>query len=202
MPGRSLPRIVGATLAEIAHVLDIREGIEVGGWSQAAIEDLIVKDALEGQGQFSPTGEWLAYVSTINKQAEVFVRPYTKLSDSPIQVSKMETPSWRPRWSTAELVFGHEVAGTENGQVYRVPYRIQGSSFVMEPAVEWPEGRYHRILKLTCYDLDPSGQRILVRKKVENPDVNQELSRFDRVILFENFSAYLEKKVPTSKMNP
>ena len=68
--------------------------------------------------------------------------------------------------------------------------------------MEWPEGRYYRDPKLRAYDLDPSGQRILVRKKVATPDVNEGASRFDRVVLFEHFSAYLEKKVPTTKVNP
>ena len=72
----------------------------------------------------------------------------------------------------------------------------------MEPAVEWPEGRYDPIPKLRGYDVDSSGQRVLVRKKVEKPNGNLVASRFDRVVLFENFTSYLKKKVPPGEPNP
>ena len=61
--------------------------------------------------------------------------------------------------------------------------------------VRWEGGTYLHKSYTRSFDLDPDGERLLVRKR---PGAQIE-KEFDSFVLFENFLDYLEQKVPTAK---
>jgi eukaryotic-like serine/threonine-protein kinase len=63
-------------------------------------------DAMESQGQLSPDGRWLAYVSDESGQSDVYVRPFPSGAGR-WKVSTGRQPSREPRWRRdgKELLF-------------------------------------------------------------------------------------------------
>jgi len=79
---------------------------------------------------FSPDGKWMAYVSDESGRSEVYVRPFPGLGARwQVSAEGAEWVSWRPG--------GHLFYGRSGELVLRVPYRVDGSTFVAEKPQLW-----------------------------------------------------------------
>ena len=105
--------------------------------------------------------------------------------------------SREPRWSVPnqELIFAtEEISGSGEMQIFTAMYRVDEGVFFPDRPVRWKGGTAYRGFR-TTYDLHPDGQKILVRKLVEE-DTEQ---TFDHVVLFENFFDYVREQLSTSE---
>lgn len=174
---------------------------EETGWIEDTVADFRATVASETGASISPDGEWVAYVSNANRShSEIFV---CRFSQEPVtragkgqgrQISSLGTDVVVPRWvagAPPSLLFSNL-----SGHVYTTPIRFEGDDIVPGGAVEWPGGTYHLIEKMCGYDVDPSGDRILVRKLAESPSGQSAGQSVSRVVLFEGFRDHLDAVLP------
>jgi serine/threonine-protein kinase len=142
-------------------------------------EPWLATEFLERAPTFSPDGRWVAYSSDESGRDEVYVRPFPGPGGR-IQVSTGggTEPAWSPDGS--ELFYRAadrlEVVTVETGDAFRVLSRPQ----------TLVEGRYYAYSWQRQYDIDPTGDRIvLFRFEEEEIDltvvVNWMLSQRERL---------------------
>jgi serine/threonine-protein kinase len=119
---------------------------------------LVESPAFEGGPQFSPDGDWIAYVSNESGQSEVYVRPYP-VSDRRIPVSTGGGTS--PLWSYdgKELFY-------RNGRKMMAVFVSKSPELTLSPPQVIFERSYGygNTTALTNYDVSGDGQRFLMVK--------------------------------------
>jgi serine/threonine-protein kinase len=113
------------------------DGVPKAGTPQALLDS----PSNELAGEFSPDGKWLAYTSDQSGRNEVYVRPFPGLGGRwQASTEGAEWVEWRAN--------GNLFYGRSEEVVMRVPYQIDGSTFVAEkphvwmripPGVSWVE---------------------------------------------------------------
>lgn len=169
------------------HILAL-EGDDQLGWKAGDTSTFLSTRFVEVHPQFSPNGDWLAYMSLESGEAEIYVRPF------PGPGGKWQISSgggvW-PQWSLGgqELYFGHQ------GQLFVSEYEVNGNSFTADRPVEWKEGSFYQRAYTPSYTLHPDDQKLLVRKRA----AEESQLDLDHVVLFGNFFDYLNEKVPVDQ---
>lgn len=138
-------------------------------------EQLLNSEFNEGEPAISPDGQWLAYVSNRTGSAEVYVRPYSNLSEAEIQISV--GGGYQPRWTSD----GREL-------VYRGPSDLMIAEITTEP--DFLAGRPAPVLSLGDYlyydlanfDIAPDGQRFLMVKQMTEGEFP-----VSRVVIVQNW---------------
>lgn len=130
---------------------------------------LLATEFAESQGQFSPDGRWLAYVSDESGNYEIYVQSFTadgKLGSNKVRVSPQggNYPRWRR--DGKELFY---VATDE--QMMAVPVQTGGTTFVAGAPVALFKTHLMPLLFSHPgeYDVTPDGQRFLVGTLVGTP---------------------------------
>ena len=129
-----------------------------------ASEDLLVTEFNEGNAVLSPDGRWFAYQSDASGEMEVYVRPFPDADGALQQISTNggTLPLWAPDGS--ELFYENE------GRLLAVPVQTAPSFSRGTPMVVI-EDRYllSSAYPGRVYDIDPSGERFLLRKFLAAP---------------------------------
>jgi Tol biopolymer transport system component len=130
---------------------------------------LLATEFAESQGQFSPDGRWLAYVSDESGSYEIYVQSFTaegKLGGNKVRVSPQggNYPRWRR--DGQELFY---VATDE--QMMAVPVQTSGTTFEAGAPVALFKTHLMPLLfsNPSEYDVTPDGQRFLVGTLVGKP---------------------------------
>jgi serine/threonine-protein kinase len=173
--------------------IDIRilelKGDERSGWTTREEVTFLSTPNYELLPQFSPDGNWLAYMSNESGRYEIYVRPF------PGPGGKWQVSSEGgvfPRWSESSQQLYFENVYIENDRLYVSEYQVQEASFLADRPVEVPNGSFASRAYSNDFDPHPDG-RILVRKHVTEFSGDDET---DRLVLFQNFSDYLKQQVP------
>ncbi len=136
----------------------------------------------ELQGQFSPDGKWMVYVSDESGQSEIYIQPFP----GPGAKWRVSTKGGRmPRWGPD----GREL-------FYLAPdQKLMKVDIKMAPEVEIGEPqslfltRTKMFTGLAQYDVSADGQRFLVNTLVEEQDATP-------ITLVQNWSEQLKERVP------
>ncbi len=145
-------------------------------------EDLIATDYREEQPAISRNGKWLAYVSNVTGQAEVWVRRY-RGSDPPIRISSNggSEPVWGPE--------DHEIFFYEAEKLMVASVETEPELAFGKPVVLF-EGRYfHSSGTPRSYDVGPDGRLLMIR-----PVNNQAPVQINVV---QNWFSEVKRLVPT-----
>jgi Tol biopolymer transport system component len=141
----------------------------------------------EAQGEVSPDGRWLAYVSNSSEAFEVYVRPFANADERQWQISTVggTNPLWAP--SGRELYY---VA--PDGTLMAVPVEPRNAVWRAGSPAKVVEGRY--VVRIANsgrnYDVSPDGQRFLMLKQVGAAALPQ-------LIVVQNWVEELKRLVPT-----
>jgi Tol biopolymer transport system component len=118
---------------------------------------------VESQGQFSPDGRWMAYMSNESGRQEVYVRPFPGPGDKWLVSSA--GGGW-PRWRRD----GREIFYVaRDGTLMAVSVNAAGSSFVVGAGRPLFKVRMRPIVRLDAYsyEVTADGQRFLMNTFVE-----------------------------------
>jgi serine/threonine-protein kinase len=152
--------------------IDVTAGGEVKTGPPQAF---LATTANEVAGEFSPDGKWLAYTSDESGRNEVYVRPFPSGAGRwQVSTEGAEWVEWR---SAGQLFYGRS-----EEVVMRVPYRIEGSTFIAEKPQVWmriPAG-------VVWVDPLADGNRAIV--------IRSEDARTESVVLVVNFFEQLRRK--------
>jgi Tol biopolymer transport system component len=139
-------------------------------------QPFLTTSANEVAGQFSPDGKWVAYTSDESGRNEVYVRPFPSGAGRwQVSTEGAEWIEWR---RTGQLFYG-----ISEDVVMRVPYLIDGATFIADKPQVWlriPSGAIW---------VDPSadGNRAIV--------IRSEDARTESVVLMVNFFEHLRRKL-------
>ena len=122
-------------------------------------------DAMESQGQVSPDGRWLAYVSNATGEYQVYVRPFPS-GPGRWKISASGVPSREPRWRAD----GKELFYLKT---LRPTIRVMAAAVKSASRAEFQGGASQRLLEFNGinviatfndfqYSPSPDGQRFLV----------------------------------------
>ncbi|UCF37464.1 MAG: serine/threonine-protein kinase [Acidobacteriota bacterium] len=175
------------------------EGNDRSGWKGGETTALLSTPFLELGAEFSPDGNWLAYFSNESDTYEVFVLPFPGPGGKrQISSGGGVQPLWSPTRMelfyappAATMILGGFSLSEARRQLSIVRYRVEGGNFVTDQAEKWEAGVVYRLPFLSSMAFHPDGHRLLVRKSLGENDFD-----LSRVVLFENFFAYLEQQVP------
>jgi dipeptidyl aminopeptidase/acylaminoacyl peptidase len=127
---------------------------------------LVHSTFMEDNGEVSPDGRWIAYVSDESgKASEVFVRPFPLVGAGKWQASTNggETPMWSR--NGRELFFVTQVDGKDT--LVGAAVSTTGSAFTYgRPAAVLPLGDYFVVSASRTFDISLDGRRFLLVKKV------------------------------------
>ena len=116
----------------------------------------------EAQGQFSPDGKWIAYVSNESGRTELYVRPFTPRVETGGKWMVSNAGAYQPHWNRSgkELLYLNPT-----NKVMSVEVDGSGASFkagIPKPLFDLPIYPAAGFTTMTPYwDLSPDGQRIL-----------------------------------------
>jgi len=144
--------------------------------------------ANERSPMVSPDGHWLAYVSDLQGQNEIYVEPFPGPGGRRRQVSTDggTEPLWSP--DGRELFY----RSGRNGEKMMVAELEFESPFKVERKLLF-EGRYLSNSNRTVYDIHPDGQRFLMIKKQSEP------GRRQRINVVLNWFEELKRLAPTRR---
>jgi hypothetical protein len=185
------------------HVVALREDedivsvdLEPGAGSVQTVVEASATAAAGQWPEISPDGHWLAYVSNVSGQPEVYIRPYPGPgSPTPVSLNGGQSPAWLP--AGGELFF---VACETDS-------RCQLKAAQFAPASPPRIGRPRQLFEFAggdlpfgfgqvrCYDVAPDGQRFYTvqwRTPPPAPVVTH-------INLILNWFEELKAKVPTTK---
>jgi serine/threonine-protein kinase len=161
------------------------EGDEASGWKPGRATDFLNSPSNETYPQFSPNGQWIAYVSNESGQNEVYVQRY------PSAVGKRQISTGGgsyPIWSRArpELFYL-----STSLQIMVASYTAEGDSFNASKAQAWWSGRI--LGRQGAYALHPDGNRFAVA-------IAQDVaSKQDHFVFVSNFFDELRRLAPAVK---
>ena len=113
---------------------------------------------VDGPGDISPDGQWLAYQSNESGQDQVYVRPLGTQAGGRVQVSP--AGGTKPVWARNQReLFYLDAAGA----LTAVPVSTAGS-FTAGPSVKIASTRYFSANQARSYDVTPDGRRFLFIK--------------------------------------
>ncbi len=113
---------------------------------------------VDGPGEISPDGRWLAYQSNESGQDQVYVRPLDTQAAGRVQVSS--AGGTKPVWARDQReLFYLDAAGA----LTAVPISTAGS-FTAGPPVKISSTRYFSATQARSYDVTPDGRRFLFIK--------------------------------------
>jgi Tol biopolymer transport system component len=156
-------------------------GLPMGG---TGLRRAIVQtDNAEGQPgvALSPDGRWLAYVSDVTGQAEVWVQPYPG-PGAPVRVSP--GGGVEPVWARN----GRELYYLQADRLMSIAVGTQ-ASFSFSPPTQLFEGRYRRGGQPPSYDVAPDGRFLMLK----SPDAQAITAHFVVVL---NWLDELRQRVP------
>jgi serine/threonine-protein kinase len=120
-------------------------------------QPVVQTDAAEGNLglSLSPDGRWLAYMSDVTGQPEVWVRPYPG-SGAPVRISA--NGGAEPQWSRS----GRELYFLE-GNTMMATAVAPGAAFAFKPPVPLFNGQYMRAGQPPSYDVAADGRFLLIK---------------------------------------
>ena len=168
------------------------EGDQASGWKPGKPTVFSKTQFDERHPAFSPDGRWLAYVSNERGQSDVYVRAFEGQGKWTISTGGGLTPTWSR--TKRELYFGVASPGAGAGQIFVVPYTVEGDSFRPGKAQLWSPGRYETRGASRMFDLHPDGSRVALAPP---PDLGSTDKR-DRLTFLLNFFDELRRVAPRS----
>ncbi|UCF36575.1 MAG: PD40 domain-containing protein, partial [Acidobacteriota bacterium] len=176
-------------------------GLEVNdssGWKAGEVTAFLRAPFIELGAQFSPDGAWIVYFSNESGTYEVFVLPFPGPGGKQ-QISSAGgvEPLWSPTGKelfysppAATMILGGFSLSEARRQLSIVKYRVEGGSFLTDQSEKWEAGVVYRMPFVASVALHPDGHRLLVRKSLGEEDLD-----LSRVVLFENFSGFLNERI-------
>jgi hypothetical protein len=140
-------------------------GIETGGLAR-----LPSVDGSASAGALSPDQRWLAYVSDVTGELQVYVRPFGR-SGPAVRVST--AGGALPRWRRDGRALFYQAP---DGSIMRVPVGVGSTLELGDPEALFRAPRWSPRLfadqiggvqKTTPYDVSPDGQRFFLRQRIE-----------------------------------
>ncbi len=168
------------------------EGSDTAGWKPVEENDYLVTGFYETDPAFSPDGRWIAYASDETGGLQLFVRTFPEASERRLVSYGKNTRPQQPVWSMSsqELLYGFP-------KCISAQYQIEGANFHVDELVEWEKAEAVRMFNEPhfshdAFDYDSVSNRILIRTGyVEGQESRK------RIILYENFSEFIQTKVST-----
>jgi serine/threonine-protein kinase len=152
------------------------------------VEPVIVTEALDGDGNVSPDGRWIAYISDESGRFEVYVRPYPKTDGGKSQVSTRGGK--HPLWSRngRELYYRAFDGAIVAVPVPAGPRFLPGEAVTILPANSSYTGA-GPALDARRYDLSLDGKRFLMVKRVDDQSPRS-------MLVVQNWTEELKRLVP------
>jgi eukaryotic-like serine/threonine-protein kinase len=143
--------------------------VESGKADRPKAVKLIATDAIEAQGQLSPDGKWLAYVSTEGGPYTVYVRPFPAGAGVwRAYPGLAEEPRWRA--DGKELFFKTSLPATGGASIWSVSIVADGAGLRLGVPQKLFDTRADTMLvqgNSWSYGASPDGQRFLVNTLTE-----------------------------------
>ena len=153
-------------------------------------ETLLATEFNEWNPALSPDGRWFAYQSNASGVDEVYVRPFPDADSGLHQVST--DGGGRPLWAPD----GRELFYENGGRLYAVPVQTDPTFTRGIPTVLIDGGYVLSDGGGRLYDIDPSGDRMLLIKDVSASDGDVPSTPSLTVVL--NWFEELTRLVPTN----
>jgi serine/threonine protein kinase/Tol biopolymer transport system component len=142
--------------------------------------------------EFSPDGNWIAYVSDESGQAEVYVKPYPGPGQSILLSNSGGTqPAWRH--DMRELFYTKIDAQTRRTQMMSVSITTVPTLAPGVPRLLW-KGQFQRQSNTRGYDVTPDGQHFLMIQQKERPP-----TPVTQLVVVQNWFEELKRLAPTGK---
>ena len=149
---------------------DTRRDILVYHVESGEIESVIASPAEDALGRFSPDGDWIAYQSNLSGTNEIYLRRLDGAGARlQISVGGGEAPRWAPDGTSVYYMVSRMTATGRSATFWRVAVDLSAEPPTIgapEPALEVKPSLFGD----NEYDIDPSGERILIVKKAVSGD--------------------------------
>ena len=167
-----------------------------GGQLKAGKPEQFLKTPFNDEDpEFSPDGQWLAYISNESGKREVYVRPYPPPAAG-------QGGKWQISNSGGGIHFwsrnGHELLYQSGDRIMAVKYTAKGNVFAPEKPRVWAAslGGATEGEGVVWFDLAPDGKRVAV----ELPVATSEAPKPEHEVTFLfNFFDELRRRVPLGK---
>ena len=145
-------------------------GDSQNGWSVDSQEAFLKSGSRLSNGVFSPDGDWVTNTSNESLRHRLFVRRLDGMEAVkviPLSAFSLSGVSWS--LPTSELIFADraEGQGLLEREVFIAKYRNADNSIVFESPRPWPGSHYTAQEGGVDFSFDPKGDRVLVRKLVD-----------------------------------
>jgi serine/threonine-protein kinase len=161
-------------------------------WSRGdsgGVQPLVAAPALEGE--LSPDGKWLAYVSGRGEgTGQIYVQPYPALDRREL-VGDGTAPKWRN--DGRELYYSHNVSGDGplKIRVMAVAIAATPTLTIGTPKMLF-EGPFRTDGPFRGWDVNADGQRFLMVRAVEHPQ-----ARITQMVVVQNWFEELNASIPS-----
>jgi len=165
----------------------------LSGGDDRVVTMLLETDFRERYPALSPDGRWMAYTSDESGRDEIYVRPFPGVDQGKWQVSTGggQMPLWAPdgrglyfQESLTRVMFSPVEVEPTFSPGNPTVFRLDGADL----AWRGTNGRRH-------YDIDPAGDRFLVRRGLDSGDENRDIY-FRGLIVVENWFEELKERIP------
>jgi Tol biopolymer transport system component len=177
---------------------DTRRDILIYHVETGEIETVIASRAEDRHARFSPDGEWIVYSSDLSGTKEIYLRRLDGAgSRLQVSVGGGAAPRWAPDGSSVYYMVSRLTMTGRAGTLMRVAIALTTDPPTIgapEPAVELKPSLFsdHQ------YDIDPSGERILIIKMAESGDAESST----RIHLVMNWFEELERALSRNGESP